>query len=609
LTFGAGRLSIIDLSAPAGALFNEDHTIGVVFNGEIYNYRELRESLIDAGHRFATHTDTEVIVHGYEQWGAAVIERLRGMFALCLYDSREESLLLARDRMGEKPLYFTKSDGQFLFASEIKAILVHPRVKRAVNTEQLPVYLTLGYVPPPETMFAGIYKLSPGEMLRVDREGRVTRHRYWDPTFDHAERFMGDYPSAVDRTREALTKAVHSRMISDVPVGAFLSGGLDSSAIVALMAQATSHPIQTFTVGFDFGDDQHADQKFNVDARYAELASQHLKTDHHAITIPVTPQLAELLPAFIYHLDEPISQQSIIQTPFVAALARQQGVPVLLSGDAGDELFAGYPHYQADQWVQRYQQIPGLLRHSLLTPLLKTHPRGRKLAEKSELSGTSRYLTWMRMIDPARLPQIMTDTRLAEGALSAVARTVDPLLNTPTTPHFADRIAYTSARLWIAEDSNMRVDKLSMSMSIEARAPLEDHDLVNWAFQLPLEYKLRNGDFKRVFKDAVRDLLPEPILTRPKWGFAPPTSEWLRTVFRPLMDRYLSVEALSETGYFQPNTVQSLIDSHLSKRSYEVWALWPILIFSLWHAVYITEELTPIRVTPADLVTQMQADR
>lgn len=595
LVFGAGRLAIIDLSAPPGPVSNEDNTVTIVFNGEIYNYQELRQELAARGHQFRTQTDTEVIVHGYESWGDSVLEHLRGMFAFCLYDQQRERLLLARDRLGEKPLYFWVSGAaepaEFLFASEVKALLESSRVPRAVNRAALPYYLSLGYVPPPQTMFAGIEKLAPGERIVLDH-GRITaRGRYWEPT-THVERPVLPYPEAVRAVRAALDAAVQSRMVSDVPVGAFLSGGVDSTATTALMAQQTLHPVTTFTVGFDFAPGSTGDQKFNVDARYADLAAHTLKTDHHAVTLPIDGRLADLLPMLVAAMDEPVAQQSILQTVMVAGLARQMGVPVLLSGDAGDELFAGYDHYRLDRIVGRYRVIPRFVRAGALNPVLSHIGRARKLVEKSEAANPAeRYLGWMRMIDPARLPALVADPAAARSGRLAVEAFLTSYLNEPEHRPFADRIAYASLRLWLAEDSNMRVDKMAMAMSVEARAPLEDHDLVDLALGLPLHYKLRQGDSKRIFKDAVADLVPEEIRRRPKWGFAPPTSEWLRTIFTPLVDRFLSAQNVAQVGIFDPSAVSALVQAHRSKASYEVWALWPLLIFHIWHALYISGEL------------------
>lgn len=607
LAFGAGRLAIIDLAADAGPIFSEDRRIAVVYNGEIYNYKALRAELELLGHHFATRTDTEVIVHGYESWGIGVIQRLRGMFALCIWDESESRLLLARDRLGEKPLYYAVLGDEFLFASEAKALFEHSGLRRAVNPDALPFYLTLGYTPPPLTMFAGVEKLAPGELMIVGRSG-IRKERYWQLVMDTTDSISFD--EAVQKVRQELIASVEMRLMSDVPVGAFLSGGLDSTAVVAIMSRAMNRPVQTFTVGFDMGGDSNADAKFNVDARHAAKAAQFLGTEHYAITIKQDESVAEAFPHLVYAMDEPVAQHAIIQTAYVAALARNCGVPVLLSGDASDELFLGYPHYRADRILERYLAIPGLLRKTILNPILEQMPArfesARKLARKSRNTDPfSRYLEWMRIISPERLPGLMNNQAIAGQTQAVVGNRVKSLLLAPKTNYFADRIAFTSLNLWIAEDSNMRVDKMSMLMSTETRAPFEDHHLVETALRIPLIHKLRYGDFKAVLKNAVADLVPPETLARPKWGFVPPSSDWLRTVLRPLVDTYLSKERVVAAGYFQPDAVANLVGAHITKKSYELWPVWALLVFHLWHALYIHQDLKLERkLTPTDLMPE-----
>jgi asparagine synthase (glutamine-hydrolysing) len=528
------------------------------------------------------------------------------MFALGVWDDRQQRLLLARDRLGEKPLYYTRCGDEFLFASEIKALLLHPAVKRAVNHDALPLYLALGYTPSPDTLFEGIHKLAPGQYLVLEA-GQTRTARYWSPVMN--ERTVLSYPEAVAAVQQALTEAVEMRLMSDVPLGAFLSGGTDSTAVVALMARAMGRPVQTFTVGFDLEPGSKADRKFNVDARFAALASQRLGTDHHAITIRQGAFVAELFPQLIYHMDEPIAQPTIIQTAFVAALARANGVPVLLSGDSSDELFAGYPAYRADRMLARYLRIPALLRKAVLTPLLKQMPARldslRKLGEKSQdTDPVRRYLTWMKINDLPGIGQLLKDSTLAANAYGHLERVLAPLLAAPHTAHFADRIAFTSLNTWIAEDSNMRVDKMSMAMSVESRAPFEDHKLVELALHLPLSYKLRDGDVKRVLKDAVRDMLPAEILQRPKWGFFPPASEWLRTILHPLVQRYLSPDYVEAVGIFDAQAVSQLVKRHVVEKQYELWPLWSLLVFHLWYAIFIDGSLRfADPINPLDVVS------
>jgi asparagine synthase (glutamine-hydrolysing) len=526
------------------------------------------------------------------------------MFAIGIWDASSQRLLLARDRLGEKPLYYTLVGDEFLFASEIKALFEADNVPRCVDPEALPLYLSLGYTPPPRTMFAGICKLAPGELLIVDRSS-VEQRRYWRPAMN-TRGSAWSYDAAVKRVRDAVTEAVESRLMSDVPLGAFLSGGVDSTAVVAIMARLTNQPVRTFTVGFR----KHGN-KFNVDDQFAALAAERLKTEHHRIQIREDDNLAVLLPHLIYSMDEPIAQSAIIQTVHVAALARQHGVPVLLSGDGGDELFAGYTTYRLDRILSRYLQIPGLLRKAVLTPLLERAPKrfddARKLAAKSRITDpVQRYLIWMNVIDPARLPALLANGNHDAAVNDLLGGVLHPLVDAPHTLEFTDRIAFTSLCLWLAEDSNMRVDKMSMAMSIEARAPLEDHGLVELAFSLPLSFKLRGGTFKAVFKDAFRDLIPPEIVNRPKWGFFPPVSNWLRGIFRPLVDRFLSPDYVAAVGCFDPDSVARIVALHMSKRSYEMQAVWSLLVFHMWHALFIDRSLTlDTTLTPADLVADL----
>jgi asparagine synthase (glutamine-hydrolysing) len=602
--FGAGRLAIIDLSAPSGILFNEDRQVAVAFNGEIYNYKALRAELEKGGHHFATHTDTEVIVHGYEAWGVGVFERLRGMFGICIYDAVRGRFVLARDRLGEKPLYYTQVGGEFLFASEAKALFEHPGVKRAVNENAVPHFLVVGYVPPPLTMFADVYKLAPGERLILEH-GVMTVETYWQPRME--ARDVPTYEEAVRRVRAKLTECVEMQMMSDVPIGTFLSGGVDSTAVAALMAKASEQPINTFTVGFDFPPDSYEDQKFNVDARYAREAAVQLKTQHHEIRLRADESLAELLPHLVYAQDEPSQNASFVQTAYVAALARERGVPVLLNGEAGDELFLGYQHYRADHKLGRYMALPGLLRDNVLTPLIERLPTrfdsARKLVGKSRQTDPAlRYLEWMRLLGFERLPELLSDAPPLANLQASVTADLRGLLAQPQTPHFADRIAYANLRRVVAENFNMRVDKMSMAMSIETRAPFEDYEMVNLAFALPLEYKLRGGDFKRVLKDAIRDLVPPSILTRPKWGFNPPQSGWVRTCLRPLVERVLTPERIAAVGIFRPEAARAVVQAHMDGK-YEMHAVWSLLVFHLWHALYIDQSWDlGAKTTAADVV-------
>lgn len=605
LAFGAGRLSIIDLSALPGPIFNLEKRIGVAFNGEIYNYRHLRAQLLAKGYHFQTKTDTEVLVHAYADKGLAFLQDIEGMFAFCLYDVEARSILLVRDRLGEKPLYYCQIADTIIFASEIKALLVDERIVPQVNHDALPFYLSLGYTPPPMTLFAGIRKLAPGEYLIINESGTQQRF-YWQPPHQPAVTPLS-YTESVKCVRQNLEYHVESRMVSDVPVGVFLSGGIDSTSIVALMKRQVPKDLHSFTVGFDFAPGSPGDRKFNVDMRYASAAAQAIGTHHHRIMIQ-EGLLEALLPYFVYQMDEPVAQHSIIQTAFVAALARQTGIPVLLSGDAGDELFLGYRHYQHDRQLERILKLPAVLRRHIVSPVLQRSSRFRHLVPKIQSKdATRRYLEWMRFFRLEESAALLGNQ--PEHLQAILAAKLNPILDTYQGREFAERIAYTSLKLWVAEDSNMRTDKMSMMMSVETRAPMEGHRFVEMAMGIPLVYKLHAHDSKRIYKDAVRDLLPVEILERSKWGFIPPTSDWLRTVFRPLVNRYLSEDYIRSAGMVDAAWVRPLVEAHMNRTGYFLHEIWALLVLHLWHALYISGDC-PLegRVLAADIVHQSRVE-
>lgn len=571
LAFGAGRLAIVDLTSGMQPLFNETGRIAVVYNGEIYNFRELRAELEAVGHKFTGRSDTEVIVHGYEEWGGEVFEKLRGMFAIGLWDDYDQRLLLARDRMGEKPLYYTIIGETLLFASEIKALFEHPELKRAVNQEALAYYLTLGYVPPPLTLFDGISKLAPGEVL-LAQYGEVQTWPFAQPDMDTTGEQV-PYKQAVNDVRSALANAVEMRLIGAVPLGAALSGGVDSAAVVALMQRRMDRPVQTFTIGYDIGSQD--------DVIFAELAARRLKTHHQTVVLRSDEQLAHWLPYMVYSLDEPLNAPEMIPALYTAALARHQQIPVLLSGDAGDELFAGDAYYREDHAQENAKGWTGTF----------ARLARRQTGELSPaMTASERYLRWTRLLAPNRLPELLSDSaamhlpRSFDGVLG-------PLLEAPQTEHFADRIAYARLRLWVAEDSNMRADKMSMAMAIESRAPFEDQAMVQLALGLPLEHKLRGGA-KSILKDAVRDLVPNEILNRQERAGRPPVGHWLRTAFRPLVDAFLSPEQVEAAGCFRPEAIRAMVEAQRNGDDSDLRTLWGILVFHIWHALYIDQTLT-----------------
>jgi len=594
---GFRRLAIIDLNTGDQPIYNEDKSIVTIFNGEIYNYQNLRTELTSAGHLFTTNTDTEVLVHGYEEWGADLPQHLRGMFAFAIWDNNQKRLLLARDRMGQKPLYYARYKETFVFASEIKALLEHPLAYRALNTVAIPEYLSLGYVSPPRTLFQGIYKLPPATTLLLETDGAERHLKYWEP-ITQPNKTVSEKAYA-EQIRHQLEQAVDMRLMSDVPLGTFLSGGIDSTLITKLVGNGVS----SFTVGFDYEKQSTGDHKFNVDLHHARQAAKTLNTQHHEIILKHDDLLTQLLPQIVYALDEPIAESASIQTLFVTALARANGIPVLLSGDGSDEIFGGYPFFEAATRVQTYtEQIPTTLRENFLNPMLKRLPSNRfsmlqKLAEKSELdSRAAHFLTWDANFNAQQIHHIINNKKLAEEGTDILLDKLNELLQPIESHHIADWVGYAKLRWWLSEDSNMRYDKMAMWMSVESRAPFEDHELVELALQIPLQYKLPN---KAILKHAIQDLLPQHVLNRPKWGFNPPMSDWLRGPLYPLVETYLSKERLEANG-LNSSAIHQILTDHITRKGYYMNELWNLLMLQLWIAIYIDESLVVTEHWSAD---------
>lgn len=578
---GHRRLSIIDLSGGKQPLCNEDGTIWVVFNGEIYNFQELAEILKVKGHVFKTRSDTEVIVHAYEEWGEDCIERFRGMFAFALWNSNQREMFLGRDRLGKKPLYYYQDQDKFLFSSEVKSILQYPEVPREVNLQALSDYLSLGYVPSPKSMFRGIFKVPPGCYLVCNQVG-VRVQRYWDLKFSDETSLT--FEKAADRLREILFEAVKIRLISEVPLGAFLSGGVDSASVVAVMAHLLGTPVKTASVGFS---------EANYDeTRFARQVSGRYKTDHHECT--VTPDAVDVLERLCWFYDEPFGDSSSIPTYYVSKLARQR-VTVALSGDGGDENFAGYRRYYFDQRENKIRAwLPVWFRTGLIGPIAGLYPKAdylpRVFRGKSFLTNISKsplegYFRSVSTCNEEDIEQLLhSDARKTlEGYRSLSV--FEEHYAAADSRDLLSKIQYLDFKTYLPEDILVKVDRASMANSLEVRCPLLDHQLIEFVATLPPHYKLRGVNGKLVFKKAVEDLVPESILRRKKMGFAMPVSEWLRGQIRDF-----SMEVLfkgSNHGLFDVVFLQRIWQEH--QQGFRNWAttLWGILIFNLWYQKYI----------------------
>jgi asparagine synthase (glutamine-hydrolysing) len=589
VAIGMRRLAIIDIATGRQPLSNEDGTIWIVFNGEIYNYRELRAELIARGHRFQTRTDTETIIHLYEEEGERCVEKLRGMFTFAIWDERERALLLARDRLGKKPLHYTLAGDTLVFGSEIKSLLQHAGVKREVNLEAISDYLSYGYIPDPATAFKGIHKLPPGHTLTC-KDGRVRTRRYWDFNYSGESGPVREESYYVERLRDLLAEAVRVRLESEVPLGAFLSGGIDSSTIVALMARAMNQPVKTFSIGFN-------ESSFD-ELKYARRTAERFGTEHHEFV--VTPDICRIVEDIVWHHDEPFADVSSIPTFVVSQMARQY-VTVVLAGDGGDELFAGYEAYVREQKYDAAERLPAFVRRGLLRPLSQMMPRSaygkRMLSHIARADGQRRVNAMSYFIEVAKRELLSVQVRRAlNGYNSATA--FERLYDTPASRARLDRHMYLDGKTYLPGDILVKVDRMSMANSLETRAPLLDHKLIEFVQTIPASLKLRGLETKYILKRAVTGLIPDEIIHRPKQGFDVPIKRWFNHELRQMLDDTLADQRTRERGYFNQQAVQALLAEHRRGRRDNARHLWGLLMLELWHRTFIDAAVTPAPSRP-----------
>jgi asparagine synthase (glutamine-hydrolysing) len=582
VALGMRRLSIIDLSTGNQPIHNEDQTVWVVFNGEIYNYRELRAELEAAGHRFYTSSDTETIVHAYEAWGEAAFERLRGMFGIGLWDRSRRLLLLARDRAGIKPLHYAEANGRLYFGSELKSLIAAGAVQGDIDLEALDHYLTFLYTPRDRSIFKGVRKLPPGHYLRW-RDARAETIPFW--RLGAQETFTGTTEEAARELRSVLSSAVRSHMISDVPLGAFLSGGVDSSLVVGLMAEASGRPVKTFSIGFD-------DPQYD-ELEHARTVAQHFGTDHHEFV--VRPDGLAILDRLIEHFDEPFADSSAIPTWYVSEIARRH-VTVVLSGDGGDELFGGYDRYLPHRRVAQFDRlnVPGS--HALagaVWPLLPHGTLGRNFLRHVSLTPNERYVDSMLFFRAdERAALYSPDLRAAlapAGAERVLARHFDRFAALP----LHSRMMRFDFETYLPEDVLTKVDRMSMAHSIESRVPLLDNEVIEFASLLPSTMKIHDGRRKHVLKEAVRDLLPDSIVNRRKQGFGVPLGVWFRGGLTSIFADVLGSRRARQRGYFEPAFVDRLVREHLNGTRDHTLRLWQLVVLELWHRAYADAPAAP----------------
>lgn len=578
------RLSIIDLASGKQPIHNHDKTKWIVFNGEIYNYQELRVDLEKRGHRFYTNSDTEAIVHLYDEYGAGCLDHLRGMFAFAIWDERASELFIARDRVGKKPLlYSLQQNGDLIFGSEFNAVLQHPDISREVDNDAIDSYLSYLCVPAPMTAFKSIRKLEPGHWMKW-KSGQIAMERYWLPDFSKKIKITEE--EAIDETTRILRESTKLRMISEVPLGAFLSGGVDSSTVVALMAQESSGPVKTFSIGFE-------EQDFS-ELKYAKRVAEHVGAEYNEFV--VRPNALEILPTLVEHYGEPYADSSAIPTYYVAKETRKH-VTVALNGDGGDESFAGYERYAAMKAAETYRRLPGFLRRSLLEKPIEFLPASelkrsrlrdaKRFLRAARLPTTERYFRWMSTFDRDAKHKLYT------AGFSSSIRSADPFefvnrwfarsngSGNLDSNLLADQMTY------LPNDLLVKVDIATMANSLEARSPFLDHRLIEFAASIPESLKMRRFETKSLLKKVAARLVPADVVYRRKMGFGVPVGNWFRGEMRPFVRELLLAEKAMNRGIARPEVIRRYVDDHTDGKRDHAFQIWTLLMLELWFQRFI----------------------
>ena len=580
VALGMRRLSVIDLETGDQPVFNEDKSVIVMMNGELYNYREVRADLEKRGHKFSTRSDTEILPHLYDEYGEDLVDHLNGMYAFSLWDTRSKKLIIARDRFGEKPLYYGVIDGKLIYASEPKAILAHPAVKPELDLDALRQYLSYDYVPAPNSIYKGISKLPAAHMMTVEN-GDVKIRRYWNQTFQKTDPKPSIETAASD-LKDLLSDAVRMRLVADVPLGILLSGGIDSSTVAAFTVKHANERVKTFSIGFE--EDSFDESKF------ARQVAKHLNTEHYEEKLSVTTA-GDLISEIGTWLDEPMSDGSLIPTFLLAQFVRKH-VTVALGGDGGDEIFAGYPMYYAHKVAKKYTAIPKFVRSGLIEPIVRALPvstknmsfdyKAKRFVRAANLDAVERHHAWFGSFSTDEQLRLLTPETLAASD-NDIYRGPREMLSLCDATGEIEQMQFLDMNYYMAEDILTKVDRAAMAVSLETRAPFLDPRVAEFAARLPLKYKLKGSNGKYILKRAVEDLLPQTILNRPKKGFGIPIAEWLKGRLNPLMHDLLSPERLRDQGLFEPEYVQSLIREHETGRASHHKQLWTLLVFQLWY--------------------------
>ncbi|MFA5054959.1 MAG: asparagine synthase (glutamine-hydrolyzing) [Dehalococcoidia bacterium] len=595
ISLGHRRLSIIDIEGGHQPISNEDGTVWVITNGEIYNFKELRNALEKSGHVFSSRSDSEVLVHLYEEQGRALVKELRGMFAFAIWDSRNKTLLLGRDRLGKKPLFYAYNQERFLFASELKALLQEPSIKHEVNLTSLHHFLTLQWVPGPQTIIQGVNQLQAGHTL-VCSNGQVKIERYWEPEFLPKNKLSKD--EALEATQSLLEEAVKLRLVSDVPLGAFLSGGLDSSLIVALMARATDKKVKTFSVGF-------TEEAFS-ELEHARAVAKYFDTEHEEIF--VKPDIIALLPKLIWHLDQPLADPAAIPTYYLSESTRRH-VTVALNGDGGDETFAGYQRYFADGIADAYAVVPAAVRNKLILPVLRrftgvsdkpvdTDVWGAviRMHQAADIAQEASIIRWGSYFNSDMKDDIYSDelrnTLRNTDSVELLRETFRRAEN--HADNRLDKTLYVDMMNYLPDDLLVKIDRMCMANSLEGRSPFLDQKFVEFACRMPIEFKDKRTTTKYLLRELAKKIIPQDIAARRKHGFSVPIGSWIRSELRDMTyETLLSPQALSR-GYFKQQALENLLDEHCAKKADHGKRIWALLCLELWHQVVIDYTKIPM---------------
>ncbi|MBP9110827.1 MAG: asparagine synthase (glutamine-hydrolyzing) [Pyrinomonadaceae bacterium] len=580
VALGMRRLSIIDLHTGDQPVYSEDKSVVAMINGELYNYREVRADLEKRGHKFRTQTDVEIVPHVYQIYGDDLVDHINGMFAISLWDTAKKKLILARDRFGEKPIYYGVFDGKLLYASEPKAIFAHPSVKAELNLDALRHYLSYDYVPAPHSIYKGIFKLPAAHILTVEN-GEIKTRRYWNVSWEKSEK-PASLNNAAAELRELMSDAVRMRLVADVPLGILLSGGVDSSAIAAFAVQHATEKVKTFSIGFE-------EDSFD-ESKYARQVSHHLGTEHYEATLSVGTA-ADLITEIGTWLDEPLSDGSLIPTFMLSRFVRHH-VTVALGGDGGDELFAGYPMYFGHKVAEMYSAVPGFIRSGMIEPVVKSLPvstknlsfeyRAKRFVRSSNYDLITRHHSWFGSFSIEEQTALLTP-EVREQTSNDIYRGAREMLEQCDATNEIEQMQYLDMNFYMAEDILTKVDRASMAVSLETRAPFLDPRIGQFAASVPLDYKLRGSKGKYILKKSLEGLLPDEILHRKKKGFGIPIAEWLKGRLSPLMHDLLAPERLKEQGLFNAEYVQILIAEHEKGIASHHKQLWTLLVFQLWY--------------------------